>query len=187
MRPTSILWRRLDTPGHDACRLDQSDAGWMLSGAAVFQHDGLPAWLTYDVACDHEWRTLHAHVHGSLRSASVRFDIRRSDQGVWTMNETVAPGLEECLDLDLGFTPATNLLPLCRLGLVIGQSANAPAAWLDPATASLDLNPQRYERRSNDAWWYEAPRFDYRALLLVSPTGFVRSYPGLWQEVSRLE
>jgi len=35
---SSVLWRRLDTPGHDVCRLEKSDAGWKLEGVAVFLH-----------------------------------------------------------------------------------------------------------------------------------------------------
>jgi hypothetical protein len=30
------------------------------------------------------------------------------------------------------------------------------------------------------AYWYEAPRFDYFALLHVSAVGFVEKYPDLW-------
>ncbi len=37
-----ILWRRLDVPGHDACRLLRSDAGWQLEGAAAFRHERNP-------------------------------------------------------------------------------------------------------------------------------------------------
>ena len=35
-----------------------------------------------------------------------------------------------CVDLDLNFIPSTTLLPVRRLGLAIGQSAEVQAAWL---------------------------------------------------------
>jgi hypothetical protein len=35
--------------------------------------------------------------------------------GVWRLNDLEISGLDECVDLDLGFTPATNLLPIRRL------------------------------------------------------------------------
>lgn len=35
--------------------------------------------------------------------------------------------------------------------------------------------------RTGATYWYEAPRFTYAALLEVTPTGFVRLYPGLWE------
>jgi uncharacterized protein len=36
----------------------------------------------------------------------------------------------DCVDVDLGFTPATNLIVLRGLSLKIGQRAQAPAAYL---------------------------------------------------------
>lgn len=66
MEIASVLWRRLDTPGHDACRLEGTDAGWKLDGTAVFREDRLPARLTYQVTCDLAWRTKEGRVHGWL-------------------------------------------------------------------------------------------------------------------------
>jgi hypothetical protein len=86
-----------------------------------------------------------------------------------------------CLDLDFGFTPSTNLLQLRRLALAVGQGVDAPAAWLDVSTGALTVLLQRYERRSDTTYWYEAPGFSYAALLEVDPVGFVRRYPGLWE------
>lgn len=181
MAVASILWRRLDTPGHDACRLEGSDAGWTLDGTAVFREDGVPARLTYRVACDLAWRTREGQVHGWLGEQSVEFHIARTAGGVWTLNGAVVSGLGDCVDLDLAFTPATNLLPLRRLALAEGQAADAPAAWLNVSAGTLEVLPQRYERRAEAAYWYEAPSGDYAALLEVTPTGFIRRYPGLWE------
>jgi hypothetical protein len=85
------------------------------------------------------------------------------------------------MDLDFGFTPSTNLLQLRRLALATGQGADAPAAWLDVSTGTLDVLVQRYERRSETTYWYEAPRFNYAEMLEVDSVGFVRRYPGLWE------
>ncbi len=177
----SILWRRLDSPGHDACRLEQHDAGWRLEGTAVFELDGVPACLTYIAACDASWRTQRGHVSGWIGDRSVELAIERVAKGAWTLNGEDVPGVEHCLDLDFGFTPSTNLLQLRRLALAEGQAADAPAAWLDVSTSALSILVQSYERRSDTTYWYEAPRFDYAELLEVDRDGFVRRYPGLWQ------
>ncbi|MGH9901462.1 MAG: putative glycolipid-binding domain-containing protein, partial [Pyrinomonadaceae bacterium] len=164
----SILWRRLDTPGHDACRLEQSDAGWRLDGAAVFRHDGVAARLTYTVACDPAWRTRRGQVRGWLGAQSVEFTVARKDGGVWTLNGEVVPGLASYVDLDLGFTPATNLSQLRRVALAEGQAADVPVVWLDVPAGTLDVLPQRYERRAETTYWYEAPSVGYAALLEVT-------------------
>ncbi len=63
----------------------------------------------------------------------------------------------------------------------MGQSADVPVAWLDAPLGSLEMLRQSYERRTAEAYWYTAPRFDYAALLQVSASGFVQLYPGLWE------
>jgi hypothetical protein len=175
----AILWRRLDTPGHDACRLEESDAGWQLDGGAAFRHEGGPARLAYHVACDRAWRIQHGHVRGWLGPQPVDISVARTAAGAWTLNGLVVPGLERCVDLDFGFTPATNLVPLRRLALAEGQGADAPAAWLDVSAGTLEVLPQRYERRAETTYWYEAPSVGYADLLEVTPIGFIRRYPGL--------
>jgi hypothetical protein len=65
--------------------------------------------------------------------------------------------------------------------LAEGQAADAPAAWLDVPAGTLQILPQRYERRAKATYWYEAPSVNYAALLEVTPTGFIRRYPGLWE------
>jgi hypothetical protein len=181
MTAASIVWRRLDRAGTDACRLTTAAAGWRLDGSAVFTQNGLPARLDYHVACDAAWRTQYGEVLGSIGSSPIALRIARMSGGEWTLNDRVIAGLANCVDLDLGFTPATNLLPVRRLDLAEGQSADAPAAWLDASAGTLDLLRQRYTRRGELRYWYEAPKFAYAALLEVTESGWVRRYPGLWE------
>jgi hypothetical protein len=109
MEAVSILWRRLDTPGHDACRLEGRDDGWQLEVTAVFRHEGVPARLTYHIACDLAWCTQQGRVRGWLGPRPVEFGMAPTAAGVWTLNGAAVPGVAGCVDLDLGFTPATNL------------------------------------------------------------------------------
>ena len=178
---TSVLWRRIDSQGHEACRLARHDAGWKLEGAAVFSLGGRPACLRYTAVCDASWRAQRGDVSGWIGDRSVDSVVERPAGGPWTLDGVDVPGLEHCLDLDFGFTPSTNLLQIRRLALPVGQGADAPAAWLDVSTGALSVLVQRYERRSDTTYWYEAPRFGYAELLEVDPVGFVRRYPGLWE------
>jgi uncharacterized protein len=180
----TILWRRLDAGGHDACRLVQRDGAWRLEGTAVFLHEGGPACLTYAVDCDGEWRTRTGGVHGWVGARPVDLRIVRTPGGNWTLNGQAVPNLDGCVDLDLGFTPATNLFQVRRVALQVGQAADLPVAWLDVPAGVLDILHQRYERRTAETYWYEAPRFDYFALIQVSAVGFVEKYPNLWEAES---
>jgi hypothetical protein len=120
-------------------------------------------------------------VRGWIGEGTVEFSIERNPEGVWTLDGELISGLDVCTDLDFGFTPSTNLFQLRRLALKNGQAADAPAAWLDVSTGTLDVLVQRYTRRSASTYWYEAPRFNYAEMLEVDKLGFVRSYPKLWE------
>lgn len=169
MTSAHILWKRLESPGHDACRLSRVDEGWELDGAAAFLERGVPARLDYRLGCDQSFRTQHGSVRGWVGARAVEFAISRAAEGVWLLN------------------PATNLFQLRRLALAVGRAADAPVAWLDTSSGTLELLQQRYERRSEGSYWYEAPRFDYAALLEVATDGLVHRYPGLWEIESATE
>jgi hypothetical protein len=161
--------------------MEQAVLGWRIDGAAAFRHEGTPALLAYRVACDSRWTPLRGSVTGWLGGSSVEWHVERSADGVWSLNGRVVSGLDDCVDLDLGFTPATNTCVLRRLSLAIGQTAVAPAAWLDISTGTLERQVQHYERRTESQYWYESPRFEYAATLEVSPAGFVLLYPRLFE------
>jgi uncharacterized protein len=52
------------------------------------------------------------------------------------------------------------------------------------AEGTIEVLPQRYERRAEATYWYEAPSVRYAALLEATPIGFIRRYPGLWETES---
>jgi hypothetical protein len=176
-------WRRLDRPGCDSALLQPSDRGWLLRGAAAFDDDGGPVAVAYQVEVDALWRTKRGLISGFLGDQTVQHEIRRDDAG-WRLNGVPVAGLAHLVDLDYGFTPATNVLQLSRIALRPGQSAEVPVVWFDLDSASLTELPQRYERRNEASYWYEAPTVPYRALLEIAPNGFARSYPGLWRLVA---
>lgn len=180
--PISVLWRRCDTPGHDACRMDTSGAGIEIKGAAVFQFEGEPSCISYRVLCDGNWSTCSARLDGFARGA-IDIAIERNEKGDWCLNGRSVDDVRGLPDLDLGFTPATNVIPIRRLSLRIGEVADATAAWLDPRDWTLKRLRQRFERRGEQSFWYEAPDVGYAALLTVDAAGMVRDYPGLWQAV----
>lgn len=176
------LWRRLDTPGHDAARLVDTPAGARLEGAAAFRHEsGAPARLDYVVDCDSRGRTRDARVTGWIGSQAWDVRVERLESGVWRLDGKTVEGVQDCVDVDFGFTPATNLLLLRRLALPVGQATDVRVAWLDLPDPSLVPLPQRYERRTAHSYWYDSPTVPYQAMLDIADSGFVRDYPGLWK------
>lgn len=188
----SIVWRRLDRPGHDAATLTRTSDGWRIDGAAVWVEEGLPCRLVYRVACDAAWRTVGATVTGAIGRGAIDATITVDAAQRWRLNGEPHPAVDNCIDVDLSFTPATNLLPIRRLALAPGQQADAPAAWLRltpaaPNQPTLDPLHQTYRRVDETTWRYHADDLSFSAELKVNVVGFVTAYPPLWQAVSERE
>ena len=50
--------------------------------------------------------------------------------GHWWQNEVEQPQVAGCIDIDLNFSPSTNLLPIRRCNLAVGEAVAVNAAWL---------------------------------------------------------
>jgi len=176
-----VLWRRLDRPGFEFCRLSFRTEGPQLAGSAVFAEGGLPVRLSYRVACDGGWRTVSAWIEGDCGNRTVRHAIAVDEARVWRVDGRELAELAGLADLDLSFSPCTNLLSIRRLNLAVGESAAVTSARLrllpDLAVEPLE---QVYRRTGESRYRYEAPTFGYRAELDLNAAGFVRNYPGLW-------
>lgn len=177
---TATAWRRLDSPGHDAAILRAAGSGWQIEGAAAFLEEGVPCHLSYAVTVDDGWRTRSAIVRGWRGTTAVDVQVNIDSDRQWFLNGNFVPGVAGAIDIDLAFTPATNLLPIRRLGLQIGDSAPVIAAWLPFPEIGLRPLDQVYHRVSGDSYRYSSQNGTFTATLEVSEGGFVSSYSGLW-------
>ncbi len=167
----AILWRRLDYPGHEQAILQSIDSGWELSGTAVFQHDGQPCALRYRIACDADWVTRSTIVSGWVGAKPIDVSIDRTG------------GLQGCVDIDLNFSPSTNLLPVRRLNLAIGESAHVVAAWLRFPSFNLERLEQTYSRLAERTYRYESGGGKFLAEIEVNEVGLAVKYGEIWAAV----
>ena len=180
MTVSTILWRRLDQPGHDAARLIEQSDGPRLEGTAVFDEGGRPCRLDYLVTCDAAWQTVSARVVGWIGDTPIDLTIAADEQRRWTLNGEPCPQVAGCYDIDLSFTPATNLLAIRRTQVAVGGSVAVQSAWLDFPSLRLAPLDQTYARLDETTWHYESGGGSFAARLASNAAGFVVDYPGLW-------
>lgn len=174
---SAILWRRLDRPGHEAARIIAEQWGWRLLGCAVFAHEDQPCRLDYSILCDGHWRTRSAEINGWVGRTVVKSHLQVDTDATWQLNGEPCPGVAGCIDLDLNFSPSTNLLPIRRLNLEVGQSAKVRAAWLRFPSFALEPLEQVYRRTGDFSFRYESAGGSFVALLKTNAAGFVTDYP----------
>lgn len=176
-----VHWRALDREGDDKCRLARAGRGWLLVGHARFRDTAGFAALDYVIRCDEGWHVLSADLAGLHGQRDVSVQIIR-EGGEWAVNGRPQPGLGGAEDLDLSFTPASNLMPLRRLQALEGVGIAVNAAWLDYPETALKPLDQTYRRtRAAHIVAYRARQTGFETQLCVDPSGFVTLYPGLWE------
>jgi hypothetical protein len=175
-----ILWRRRDQPGHEYAQLLWRAPSWHLIGTAVFAHARQPCRLDYEVVCDAAWRTLSARVSGWVGDVAVQIEVMADAARRWRLNGAECAGVAGCIDLDLNFSPATNTLPIRRLGLGVGEEAEVQAAWLRFPSFTLERLDQRYRRLEASTYRYTSGSGRFAADLEVNAAGFVTRYADVW-------
>lgn len=177
-----ILWRGIFWPGHEHCAVYEENSHWFAAGATVFVNEGEPCRLEYQIECDHTWTTQSARVAGWVGEKRIDLEIKADRERNWFLNGSEQPAVKGCTDVDLNFTPSTNLLPIRRLALEAGQQAPVGAAWLRFPSFKLERLDQVYSRLDQTTYRYESNDGEFVAELKVNAFGLVTNYPELWEE-----
>jgi hypothetical protein len=183
-----ICWRRLDVPGREEARVSRTIHGWRLTGELEVEEARVSARLYYTIDCDPDWRTHAAMIEGQASGAPIQFALTADEQRHWTCNGTSVPELAGAFDIDLAFTPATNLLPIRRLSLAVGETKPVRSAWLRFPELRLEPLDQTYQREAERVYRYGALVDGelFTARLDTDEFGRVLEYENLWHAEAAL-
>lgn len=174
-----LVWRAERWPGLEHTALRVTEHGVSVDGALVAVEHEQPLRVRYQLECDSSWRPLRVmvDVFGQRTLSLVR------DENRWFDGDgKERPDLSGCLDVDIALTPFTNTIPIRRLALDPGQSADLDVVYVVPGPA-VETRPQRQRYiRIDDGFRYESGSF--QADLRVDTDGIVTEYPGLWTLIS---
>ena len=174
-----LMWSALTWPATEHLDL-RSDSGGVIADSVVVALDGRPTRLAYQIACDSGWwtRRLSIRLHGE---PDVVLERRAGDRW-YDAAGTERADLIGCVDVDIALTPFTNTLPIRRLGLAVGESADLRMVYVQAEHGlRISAAEQRYTRLGPDTFRYRAG--DFTADLTVDADGFVTDYPGLWRRL----
>lgn len=179
----STMWRRIDVHGMEACSINKDGTGNVISGMAIYATQNTPVRIGYSVACTGDWECCAANIDRWVGEDNLKTALQRLEDGRWFANDQVIDGVDALLDIDLGFTPATNTIAIKRLNLGVGCSSEFTAVWLDDESWTFKPLKQRYERLNKDTYKYVSIDSGYEAELTVDDFGLVHVYPDLWETV----
>lgn len=180
----TLAWRRLDEPGAEYFELwAEEGGGWRLDGRVVLALGGRPFQASYRVVCDAAWRTRSVHLHARAGVRQVGIELSVDGDGRWWSGERELRTLRGCADVDLGFTPSTNMLPIRRAGPPPGESTKVDVALVTFPDLEIEPVQQAYTHLAERRWRFEDVASGDRFALETDELGLVTSYEGGWERV----
>ncbi len=181
---SAVIWRRaLDNQSFEICRFICSRTGLQLNGTILAAHEGQPIEICYQIFCDSDWKTRevliqqrYGFVESNLKLSANDKTWNRADQGR-------LPELAACIDVDIELTPATNALPINRLNLAVGKSAEIQAAWIRLPALAVVAARQRYDRLSENTYLYTSVASGFQAEIEVDKYGLPLRYGNIWEQI----
>jgi uncharacterized protein len=182
--PEFAAWEHRDArKGFEVVFLTATAAGIRLAGHTAAVESGSAWAVEYEIDLDPAWNTRTARIQGHAASGRRELNLEADGDGRWRIDGRPAPELDGCRDVDLESSVVTNALPVHRLGLSVGESAEAAAAYVRAADLSVERLEQRYVRVGDQGergrYEYTAPQFEFRAELTYDKHGLVLNYPGI--------
>ncbi len=183
----NVMWAPWSEPGLEDLHLLWNDDRMTADSIIIGFVDRIPFRLWYEMVCDANWQVKEMGLI-FLGSKGKGIKVRADGEGRWSTSAgEPLSSLDGCIDVDISATPFTNTLPIRRLGLSAGQSAELLVAYV--AVPELVLKPvrQRYTcielNEQGGLYKYEGLASGFSAELQVDADGLVLDYPGIWRRV----
>ncbi len=179
-----VMWSAWDGPGLGHLRLVVRDSGVVADSLVLGVAEEHPFRLAFEVRCDAYWRVRYARV--GVPDEPSKVELLSDGEGTWaTPDGRTVKYLEGCEYVDISETPFTNTLPIRRLGLAPGNSADIFVAYFDGTELQPWPEPQRYTcfQKGEGSGLYRFLSLDggFTADLPVDADGLVVDYPGLFR------
>jgi uncharacterized protein len=181
--PTAAWHHRGARSGFEVVYFQARSDGCRMEGWATAVEGGATWAVEYAIEVDTAWATRSAWIRGRSAAGFCTALVEADGSGQWLVDGGPAPHLDGCLDVDLEASAMTNALPVRRMGLPVGATAAAPAAYVRAVGLAVERLEQTYVRTTNEAtgqrYDYTAPAFGFGARLVYDQAGLVLDYPGI--------
>src|ERR1041384_4737352 len=180
---SSGFWRWLQGTGLERFEFLHAGSELIFRGTILTLAQAEAMEARYELVCDQAFLTRRAHI--SVRNSTGERTLTISaENGRWYENDRENTKVRGALDIDLGWSPSTNTLPIRRLNLQVGESSGEfIAAWVRFPGLTLEPLPQEYVRLAERLYRYSSRRGSFTAQLQVDDQKLVVDYQGFWQLV----
>ena len=171
----TVKWAAWDSDDVEVTDLRWENEGWTVSGQVSRER------VQYVVRLSATWQVRQFLLFRDLDDP----DLWLATDGTarWgEMNGAHRVELDGCYDIDLACTPFTHSLPIRRLPLLVGDSADLRVVTVDVETLAVQVAAHRYTRLDTHRWRFghgeDSTEFD------VDEHGLLLDLPGRFRRLS---
>lgn len=177
----TVCWTPIGGAGFEHLQLRAEEGGYVARSIVLGIDEETPFRLQYKIKADAAWRTRKLWLRAATPLGESALALRSDGHGNWRSEDgTEMPELRDCIDVDIMATPFTNTLPINRLRLAPGQSADLRMVYVTTPSLEVSVSTQRYSSRGDSGIFFESPAHDFTALLPIDDAGLVMDYPQLF-------
>ena len=180
----TILWRNDKFQMVEYCAFREIGNRYQFDGVVLTVVEDKPVRIGYQAVFDRQCLTQSVTVDAIGGSGEQHLQLVVDEHRTWFWNGKELPECSGFSDVDLGFSPVTNTLPIRRLNLQPGESQTISAAWVRFPEFDVIPFPQRYTRMETNRYLYESLLSDFKAELVVNELGLVQQYGQYWVAVA---
>jgi uncharacterized protein len=184
-----VIWSNLTDTGLEHLHLSGGNNEVFADGIVLGVKEDISYRVHYQVRCDSNWQVRKVFVKSFDENERI-IDLTADGLGNWT--DEFGAEISEfagCLDVDISITPFTNTLPVRRLNLNRGESAELKVVYVAVPEMQLSVEHQRYtfvERNGTaNRYKFESLDGEFTAIISVDADGLVEDYPELFRRVWR--
>jgi hypothetical protein len=182
-----ILWLNQGDTGLEHFSMRQDDEKITADGIVIGVEENVSFRIRYKILCDPNWCVRKVEVQ-SLDETEFRRSFVSDGAGNWNDDSANSMAdLKDCLDVDITATPFTNTLPIQRLRLSPGESAEIKVVYFIIPQIQVSVVPQRYTcletNSTGGKYKFESLDTGFTAVITVDADGLVEDYPQLFKRV----
>ena len=182
-----IIWSNQADTGLEHFYLRRGTDEVTADGIVIGVEHNVAFRIRYTISCDLRWQVRKVAVK-SLEENEQTVRFVSDGFGNWTDESgNPVPELTGCLDVDVTATPFTNTLPIRRLSLNSGESAEIKVVYFRIPEMQVSIEPQRYTcletSSAGGKYKFESLVGGFTAVITVDADGLVEDYPKLFKRV----
>ncbi|MBE9586917.1 putative glycolipid-binding domain-containing protein [Mucilaginibacter sp. JRF] len=183
MEEKLVIWKGIaDYNSVEHCLVTASTTDVTVSSTIVGTINDLSFEVNYSLLLDGGWNAKEVYIEYVVDGTPHSWHYVKVSVG-WLGGDSPEPVHCDCVDVDITMTPFTNSLPINRLNLQPGQSAEIEVLYFDIPTEKVSTDVQKYTCIDEHTYRFENDGGNFTAELTIDSDGMITNYPGLFERL----